>query len=213
MIPVVFRDPTFGQNSYLVRFQNDVAVIDPGFNGEAISAYLAEKGYALRMVLLTHGHYDHIRDLRVLQKIHAFVLYVHPGDRAFLDDDALNGAGFFRGSFRLRADQRVELVDDGALVPFGLSAFRVIHTPGHTPGGVCYLYKDVLFAGDTLFKGDLGRTDLAGGSARAMSDSVKKLFGTLSDTVAVFPGHEEETSIGAERRSNSDVVRILRNRS
>ncbi|HAQ55813.1 MAG TPA: hypothetical protein DCR44_00140 [Acholeplasmatales bacterium] len=210
MTPVVFTDASFGQNCYLIRAKNEVAVIDPGFNGEAILAYLAEKGYHLAMVLLTHAHYDHIRDLRLLQKTLEFPLYVHPLDVPFLTDDALNGSTYFHGSFRLRAGQPMIPVTDGMTIPFGTTAIKVIHTPGHTPGGVCYLYENELFAGDTLFQGDLGRTDLAGGSARQLTDSIKKLFKGLSDGVVVQPGHESKTTIGEERKTNHQVQAILK---
>ena len=210
MTPVVFTDPSFGQNCYLIRAKTDVAAIDPGFNGEALLAYLTEKGYRLTMVLLTHGHYDHIRDLRVLQKTLEFPLYVHPLDEPFLSDDALNGSTFFHGSFRLKAGQPVVSVADGMAIPFGTGTIQAIHTPGHTPGGVCYLFENDLFSGDTLFRGDLGRTDLAGGSSRLLAESVKKLFKGLSDGVVVHPGHEYRTTIGEERKTNHQVQAILK---
>ncbi|MFH0993600.1 MAG: MBL fold metallo-hydrolase [bacterium] len=213
MNPVVFASTgEFSENSYLIRYKNDAVVIDPGFNGEAIVNYLEEKGYLLKMVLLTHGHYDHMRDLRILQKTLVFPIYIHETDALLLRDDVRNGSKYFRSSFRLREGQEIRMVRDGDEIPFGNAPIRVIHTPGHTAGSVCYEIQDILFSGDTLFHGDLGRTDLDTGSSKQMAATVRKLFAMLSDRVVVYPGHEEATDIGTERRNNHDVVAYLKSR-
>ena len=213
MRPVRFADAQFGQNAYVLKDGSDAIAIDPGFNGTAILRWLEESGCRLSAVILTHGHYDHVRDLRVLQKTMSFPLYVHPLDSPFLSDDAKNGATFFGGSFRLRGNQEVRPLADGAELPFGKGTIRVIHTPGHTPGSVCLAYGDELITGDTLFKGDLGRTDLEGGSSRDLEASIVKLFRAARDSAIVRPGHEESSTLGDERKNNVSVVRILKNRS
>ncbi|MFA5007234.1 MAG: MBL fold metallo-hydrolase [Candidatus Izemoplasmatales bacterium] len=213
MRPLRIADPAFGQNAYILKDGSEAIVIDPGFNGAAILKWLTDNDCRLAAVLLTHGHYDHIRDLRLLQKTLSFPLYVHPLDLPFLSDDAKSGATFFGGSFRLRGNQEVRLYADGDDVPFGKGTIRVIHTPGHTPGSVCLLVGDDLFTGDTLFRGDLGRTDLEGGSNRDLEVSIGRLFKAAKDSAIVRPGHDDPTTLGAERRDNPAVVRILKNRS
>jgi len=213
MNPVVFASTgEFSENSYLLRYQSDVLIIDPGFNGEAIESYLQEKGYQVAMVLLTHGHYDHMRDLRILQKTRTFPLYIHEADAHLLRNEEQNGSKYFRSSFRIRENQEIRIVRDGDAIPFGPASIRVIHTPGHTAGSVCYGTQDALFSGDTLFHGDLGRTDLDTGSPRQMAESVRKLFAAVSDRVVVYPGHEEATDIGTERHHNRDVMAYLKPR-
>ncbi len=211
MNPVVFASSgEFSENTYLLRSKNDVLLIDPGFNGEAIEAYLQEKGYQVAMVLLTHGHFDHVRDLRILEKTRTFPLFIHETDAPLLSNDRQNGSKYFRSSFRIRENQEIRTVHDGDVILFGLVSIRVIHTPGHTAGSVCYWVEDALFSGDTLFHGDLGRTDLETGSSRQMAESVRRLFAAVPDRVRVYPGHEEATDMGTERRHNPDVVAYLK---
>jgi len=205
MKPLRFFDNVAEQNSYLFADKGEAVVVDPGFNGEAIEKTLKEKNLHLAMVLITHGHYDHLRDVKILQANHDFTLYIHEADYNSLFDTSLNYARSFNGSFQLKQNQRVEKVKDGQEIPFGPSVIRVLHTPGHTAGGACYLYQNILFSGDTLFADSVGRTDLAGGSAKMMKESLIKLFSTLSNELLVYPGHEETTTIGKERKNNAFV--------
>lgn len=210
MKPICLQDNIASQNSYLFALKGEAFVIDPGFNGEAIEKTLETKGWKLTAVYITHGHFDHLRDVRLLQQKHEFPLYIHEADLPNLYDDSLNGSRYFNGSFRLRQDQKVQTFRDGEELPFGTTTLKVLHTPGHTPGSSCLWMAPYLFSGDTLFCGDLGRTDLVGGNPRALRESVVKLFTVLPNETIVFPGHEEATTIGAERSDNSFVPERLR---
>jgi glyoxylase-like metal-dependent hydrolase (beta-lactamase superfamily II) len=210
MKPVVFNQNAAVMNTYLVIHQGKCVIIDPGFNGEDVIAYLALHNLTLSFVLITHGHYDHIRDLRLLAKTFAFPLYIHEADQPMLMDDRMNGATYFNGSFRIKADQVVHIIKDGEAIPFGLDAFKVWHTPGHTAGCVCFEYLNYLFTGDTLFHGDLGRTDLVSGSQKMLDKSIIKLFQSVSNDRIVYPGHEESSTMGLERKENPYVLRLLK---
>ena len=199
MKPISFHDNIANQNSYLITYKNTALVIDPGFNGEAILKTLVEKQLKLEKVLITHGHYDHLRDVRLLATSQDFILIIHEDDFLNLSDTSLNYAHNFNGSFQIKQSLRVLQVSDNDEIAFGNGFISVIHTPGHTKGSVCYLWNGILFSGDTLFSGDAGRTDLAGGSAKMMKASLIKIFTTLGNETIVYPGHEELTSLGAER--------------
>lgn len=203
--PIIFSQNIADQNSYLYAYKNEAFVVDPGFNGEAILGRIAEKGFHLSYVLITHAHYDHLRDVKILQEKHEFTLIIHEMDYPGLFETGLNYAKSFNGSFQLKPTQVVRKVKDEDEIIFGASKIRVIHTPGHTVGGACFLFDQMLFSGDTLFRQGIGRTDLAGGSQKAMRDSLAKLFGMLSNEVKVYPGHDEMTSIGEEREHSPYV--------
>ncbi|MDD3842613.1 MAG: MBL fold metallo-hydrolase [Candidatus Izemoplasmatales bacterium] len=199
MKPISFHDNIANQNSYLLTYKNTAVVIDPGFNGEAILKTLTEKQLKLEKVLITHGHYDHLRDVRLLAASQDFLLIIHEDDFPNLSDSSLNYSHSFNGTFQIKQNLRVLQVKDLDQIAFGNGYLSVIHTPGHTLGSVCYLWNGILFSGDTLFSGDAGRTDLAKGSAKMMRASLIKIFTTLSNETIVYPGHEELTSLGAER--------------
>lgn len=210
MKPLCLTDPLIAQNTYLFADKGEAVVIDPGFNGEALLNILGEKNLRLSAVLLTHGHYDHLRDLRLLQKERDFPLYLHEEDVPNLWDDELNGSRYFHASFALKKSQKVVPFRDGEELRFGDLAVKVLHTPGHTAGSSCFLWGKTLFSGDTLFAGDLGRTDLPGGSPEKMRQSVERLFTVLGNEVLVLPGHEESTTIGNERKTNYGIPERLR---
>ncbi len=197
-------------NSYLLKNKNECIVIDPGFNGQEILDYIALNQLKLSKVLLTHGHYDHIRDIRKLSTVHDFTIYIHEDDLSSLKDDKLNYSTYFGGSFRLREDQKVKTLKQNDQIVFEDDVIRVFHTPGHTAGSSCFLIGKMIFSGDTLFKGDLGRTDLLGGSQKMIEKSIFDLFQSCSNEIVVYPGHEQATTIGQERKNNFSVLRILK---
>lgn len=189
-------------NCYLLIFSDRVAVIDPGDAPDRIRA--ACNGLPITDVLLTHAHFDHTSALGALCDSYKPRVWLHKGDIAHLNEDSLRAPLSFP-----HADWRYDLYAtdrfaDGCEIPLGDQdekiTLRAIHTPGHTPGSVCYLWDEgkTLFSGDTLFKGSMGRCDFPLGDEKTLFASLRRL-GTLPDETAVLPGHGFYTTIGAER--------------
>ncbi len=160
-----------------------------------IAAELAERGWTLKLIVSTHGHWDHIGDNAAVAAHTGADIAVHPLDRARLTDPQPVFAPFDIPP----SVPAVELAE-GGVIRFGAIRLRVLHTPGHTEGSVCLQADDegLLFSGDTLFAGAWGRVDLAGGDPAAMVESIARLTG-LEDHVGIFPGHGAATTIGRER--------------
>ncbi|HET7452010.1 MAG TPA: MBL fold metallo-hydrolase, partial [Thermoanaerobaculia bacterium] len=163
-------------------------------------------GVRAAVLLHTHAHFDHIAAAGALHRATGAPIRLHPDDRFLYDMLPEQGRLF---GFRFDAPEPVtEPLADGESIALGASAVRVIHTPGHSPGSVCFLAGDaepVLFSGDTLFRGSIGRTDLWGGSFPAIERSIRERLYVLPDALRVVPGHGEETSVGAEKRTNPFV--------
>ena len=163
-------------------------VIDPGAEAERIRK--AAEGRRIAAILLTHGHFDHIGAVEALMRDGAGEtrLFIHPLDRPMLTDPELNAS---RGLMRLevKAPDATDSVREGDELALAGMSVRVMHTPGHTPGSVCYRIGDDLFTGDTLFEHGWGRTDLPGGSEQDMFHSLRRLI-PISREMNVHPGHE-----------------------
>ncbi len=179
------------------------AIVDPGQADPWIKRTVAEHQLQVQHVLLTHAHVDHIGGVDWVREWSGAPLAVHADDVPLAENPQLNGSAMFGPPVHLRTPDR--LLRDGDTISIGELTLQVIHTPGHTPGGVCYYLPGHLLAGDTLFAGSVGRTDLAGGSMTALVESIRgKLFVLPEDTV-VYPGHGPNTSIGDERAYNPFV--------
>lgn len=187
-------------NCYLVcDDEGRTAVIDPGADAQRIRDTLARQGATLCAVLLTHAHFDHIGAVAALTDGTDIPVYCHRADIPALTDARHNLAAFF--GLPTAPVTRAVAVEDGATVTVGDLCFTVLHTPGHTPGGVCYRLGEWLFAGDTLFCESVGRTDLIGGDARVLRRSLDRLL-TLDGDAQVLPGHGEATTLSHERQYN-----------
>jgi len=191
-------------------------VVDPGQDAvEPLEALLAEHRLTPVAVLLTHGHFDHTFSVAPVCDGHDVPAFIHPDDRAMLSDplkgmsrDALS---FFGGRLAMREPREVRTLDDGADVDLAGLTLRVDHTPGHTPGSIVFGTAtdegaEVLLAGDTLFAGSIGRTDLPGGDLPTLLRSIREVLFSYPDDTTVWAGHGEPTTIGREKRTNPFLI-------
>ncbi|HPD17528.1 MAG TPA: MBL fold metallo-hydrolase [Planctomycetota bacterium] len=184
----------------------EAAVIDPGGDADYILEQLRYRKLAPRHLLLTHGHIDHIEAVAALQRAFPQAqVAIHAADAAMLRDADAALASWIGLPFQPCEPDR--LLGDGDTLALGPSLFHVLHTPGHTPGSVCFRLPragqpDLLFCGDTLFAGGIGRTDFPGGSYSQLLDSIRDRLFALPDDTLVYPGHGEPTTIGEERATN-----------
>jgi hydroxyacylglutathione hydrolase len=194
----------FEVNCYLYwdGASKDAVILDPGGHENLILEIVASSGTTPRAILLTHGHGDHIAAVGTVKEKMKIPLYLGKGDESLLANPGDLVSSFYgRPVHSPPADF---LVTDEQLLAFGTIALRVLATPGHSPGGVCYLdeREGVLFCGDTLFHGSVGRTDLPGGSYDQLLESIRTKILTLPDEVVCLPGHGPKTTVGAERNNN-----------
>ena len=194
-------------NCYVVVNEDtkECFAVDMAYCPKAYVDHIREQGYQMKALFLTHGHFDHIMGLSDVMEDIKVPVYVEEADLPMMMDGESNlSSGYMRGGYQF-AD--AVPVRDGQQLQIAGFQFRVIHTPGHTPGGCCYYMEqeDVLFSGDTLFRTSVGRSDFPGGSASALVRSVKEKLLILPEETHVYPGHMEETTIGYEKRHNPFV--------
>ncbi len=191
----------YAVNSYIVfdEITKNAVIIDPAVNYTQIVDFIQNRNLKPAGILLTHGHIDHIADTIVLKEKYGIDIYIHTKDNEMLMRSELNLAPTFGyGDLHFSSDN---LFKDNDLLCFENLKFQVIHTPGHTKGGACFLIENILFTGDTLFNGSIGRTDLYGGNDEHMKASLHKLSLYDKKTV-VHPGHGASSTIGAELLDN-----------
>ena len=191
-----------GNNTYLIvdSVTNDAALVDPSFDSMALLPEIIQQGYTLRYILNTHAHFDHVIGNAFFVQETAVPLALHRADLPLLR--ALPEQGrMFNIPVEPSPDPTLWL-DDGLSLALGETEIRVMHTPGHSPGGVTFLVEDAAIVGDCLFAGSIGRTDLPGASHQQLLDSIRTRLLTLPDETRVLPGHESTTTIGEERRNN-----------
>lgn len=207
-MPLVTRTFHLGpldNNAYLLvcEASREAAVMDVGWEPDVVVAALRELGVQVRLLLNTHGHYDHVAGMRVVQAACGGDYWLHPADRPLLDLLSEQGTAF--GFPPASAPRDPHDLADGQTLRLGDEKLEVIHTPGHSPGGVCFRHGETLWSGDTLFAGSVGRTDLPGGSFEALERAIRERIFPLGDAVRVLPGHGPHTTIGDERRNNPFV--------
>lgn len=183
------------ENCYIVSRDDDAVVIDPGGRFEDIRAYLGDEQLRVHAVLNTHAHYDHLGAVAPIVSEYGVPFCLHPADR-----DLLIRANFYRTLFLGEESIEIPVIElelaDGAALRFGGIEIDVIHTPGHTPGGVCFEIDSELFTGDTVMANHLGRTDLPGGDRDVLLSSVQLLAGRYPADTRLHPGHGESAVLG-----------------
>ncbi len=191
----------FDENCYVVSDDTgEGVVIDPGGMAKEILAYIREKKLSIQAVLDTHGHCDHIGANDAVRDETGAPLYIHKADAPMLSDMRLNLSAFM--GFKALSRPAEHLLSEGDKISFGQSELEVIHTPGHTVGGVCFVGDGVVFTGDTLFAGSIGRSDFPGGSEVELIGNIKKKLLALPDEMKVYSGHGPSSEIGWERQCN-----------
>lgn len=193
-------------NCYYIHKEDSREVIffDPADKGNFLYETLQEKGFQIRAILLTHGHFDHIWGVEELKERSGAEVYAYEGEEKLCQDPALNVSAAVGRSCGIKPDH---LFRDGEEFEFAGIHGKVIATPGHTGGSCCYYFEEdqILISGDTLFQESVGRTDFPTGSMSALVRSVKEKLFTLPDETKVYPGHGMMTTIGYEKENNAFV--------
>ncbi|MGM9551650.1 MAG: MBL fold metallo-hydrolase [Clostridia bacterium] len=187
----------FGTNCYILG-DKKVTLIDPGANAEGIINYLNKENMILEKILVTHGHFDHVAALKELREKTNAKVYMHKDDICMLGDME-KSLGFMAKVTPEKCEIDVVL-SGGEKIEVGDEVLEVLHTPGHSQGSVSYMGKDIVFSGDLIFRGSIGRYDY--GDYNTEIQSIEKLLSKLSDTATIFPGHGEETTAIWEKENN-----------
>lgn len=204
MIQKVLSVGMLESNCYILGDEEtrEAVVIDPGGDAPEILAALRQEKLQLKTIINTHGHFDHVGANKELQEATGAPIAIHAADAPMLSQPSAE-ALFFTGG-RLQPSQASILLQEGDVLDFGRYQLKVLHTPGHTPGGICLvlLQEPIVYVGDTLFAGSIGRTDFPGGSFEDLINSVRTKIFTLGDHYLVMPGHGPATTVGQERLYN-----------
>lgn len=183
-------------NGYIIydKEQGECFVVDPGYNGERFVQIINELGLKMKGILLTHHHYDHVGGVDKIRSLTGCPVYLHRADSDM---------------YRKHVDIMLE---NGDKLMLGNDEIRVIHTPGHTKGGVCYFSQQskTAFTGDTLFNVDLGRTDLADGSQSEMESTIRDIIDLWGNDITIYPGHGDSCNMKYVRKYNQEFLDIVK---
>lgn len=193
-------------NCYILADETikEAIIIDPGADAAGIKKVLHKHGLKAALIINTHGHFDHIGADDAFEA----PICIHEADARLLKDPALNYSGLVGNEFKVNSP-KVKIVRDKEEIACAGFTLEVLHTPGHTPGGICLLLRNqtpaILFSGDTLFYHSIGRTDLPYSSESDLIAAIKKKIFALSDDTIVYPGHGPSSTVGRERKENPYV--------
>ena len=195
--------PVCAMNCYLAINEktNESIIVDPGSAADRIKAGVEQSGTTPVAILLTHGHFDHAGAAAEIASTYGVKVYAYEGEREALENPDVNLSMMLGEQVSYHAD--IFLEDDQEIELAGLQ-MKVLFTPGHTPGGCCFYFpqEGIVFTGDTLFCGSVGRTDFPGGSMSQLVNGIKSKLMTLPDDTICYPGHESATTVGEERMYN-----------
>ena len=190
-------------NSYILESNGECYIIDPGYEKERVINYIKDRDLSVKGILLTHAHIDHVGAIDAFE----VPVYLHEKEYNILLDDELNGFSFYHTTkpYDIK-DIKVIKLKDGEKLPLGDKYIEVIHTPGHTVGGVCYKYGNDLYTGDTLFEGTVGRWTFTTGDLDTLKNSVINLIESEPEEMRIHPAHGNSSTIGAEKKYNHFYV-------
>lgn len=201
----IFQTGPFQVNTYLVydNKSKEGIIIDVGGSVDEIIQEAKNSGINIKYILNTHGHFDHILGTKEMCEKLNIGFYIHENDAIFVEslEDQLDLYGFPP----VAPPQIKGFISKDSEFSIGDTKIEVIETPGHTPGGVCFLIDNILFSGDTLFCESIGRTDLPGGDYAQLQQSIKNNLFTLDENIVVYPGHDQSTTISHEKKWNQFV--------
>lgn len=201
MIIKTFIEPPIENNNYLIidEESKEAALIDCSAYDENILIELKRQGAKLKYILLTHGHFDHIGGLNDLAK--DIEVLMHSGDKEWIEQ--VNDYLPMIGMPSMEVPKIDRYIEDNEIIKVGNLEIKVIHTPGHTQGGVCFYIDGHLFSGDTIFRESVGRCDLPGGNFSQIVESIENKIFTLPEDTVIYPGHGKTTTVSWEKENNS----------
>jgi glyoxylase-like metal-dependent hydrolase (beta-lactamase superfamily II) len=203
----IFPNGPLGENTYLVTDESTgfKAVIDPGYLGDDVRSAVGNAG-DLKYIMLTHGHYDHYAAVEAYISEYPDATFIAPEGDTYLMYQGRDNK-WIAANFGLSGvcPEAHKLVNEGDEIVLGGTVFRVISTPGHTEGGICFATDREVFSGDTLFRLSVGNSNLETGNFETMVSSIKDKLYTLDDEMIVYPGHGPATTIGYEKKANPFV--------
>ncbi len=196
------RTSSFRENCYILanKETKQAVIIDPGYEADKIAQPIQENAYTIKGYLITHAHCDHLSALEALQASFPAPVYLNPSDAPFLV--ILQGEQQKYGLTPSNPPSSYEEIQDKKIIQCGDLRFLPITTPGHSPGGTCFLIEDKLFTGDTLFARNIGRSDFILGNHDELIRSIKEKLYTLDDNITIYPGHGTTSTIGYEKNNN-----------
>ena len=189
-------------NCYIIFDRNtcEASVIDPGGDAERILDFINKNNLKVKNIFLTHGHFDHTTSVDTVREAYKVSAYIHSHDAVMLED--AHKSAFYTFFHKECIHRKAErMLADGDVIPLGEESIKVIHTPGHSGGSVCFLCGDILVSGDTLFSNSVGRTDLWSGNTASLLSSLDRLA-SLEGPITIYPGHGEPSTL-AEALENA----------